>query len=536
MKTTATPGNPLSIWYRLAGSILVFWACALLNGVGGLFQIAGGVSFVYPASAAAVLGGIFFGWWGVAAAFFGYLASPWGIAEQGFNALFLSAAGALQAAIPTLASFPERGSSFERIRRFFFFAVILNTLLTAIFGVGFVAHRTGLPLTGHAVGSAFLGWFLGDAIAICLLAVPITLLIRPGLLISELELETFRSWLARWKFHLILAAVMLTDGVLMELTTPSGVVSIHWLGALLLGPVLVAAAAGGTGAGLMTAAAAGILYVVQTLRLVAPSSSPALLGEMLSAYINIAALTSAGIIAGGYAARARSLLTELEEHHSRLQRSFESAVMVLAAAIEAKDPTTEGHVQRVARLATRVGRRLGLSGRRLELLRYAAMLHDIGKIDVPESVLNKPGSLSPEEWEQMETHVTAGVETIEKIDLLAPAIPFIRYHQERWDGVTTGRYPGYFGLKGEEIPLEARIIAAVDAYDAMTNDRPYRKAFPPREAEAELRQEAGKQFDPVVVDALLAVVAESQDGETSGHWPVRPSLTTAWGFISPPKD
>lgn len=528
-------GTRHSLWYNLAGCVVVFWGCALLNGVGGLFQIAGGVSFVYPASAAAVLGGIFFGWWGVAAAFLGYLASPWGIAEQGLNALFLSGIGALQAAIPTVAPLPEQGSSFARTRRFFFYAVTLNTFISAILGVAFVAYRTGMLLTGHEVGAAFLGWFLGDSVAICLLAVPPVLLIRPHLLVSEDELDILREWLHRWRFHVVLAAAMLADGALMELTTPSGVVSIHWLGSLLLGPVLVAATAGGTGAGLMTAAVAGMIYVVQVLRLIDVAASPALLGEMLSAYVNIAVLTVAAVIAGGYAARARLLLHTLDEHRTQLQRSFESAVMVLAAAIEAKDPTTEGHVRRVARLATRVGRRLGLNGHRLEVLRYAAILHDIGKIGVPESVLNKPGALAPAEREQMETHVTAGVEIIEKIDLLAPAIPFIRYHQERWDGATTGRFPGYFGLKGEEIPLEARIIAAVDAFDAMTNDRPYRRAMPLREAREELWREAGRQFDPHVVEALLRVVAEPPDGEASGRWPAQGRLESAWGFIRPPE-
>jgi len=260
--------SSLSPWYLLAGCVLVFWGCALLNGVGGYFRIVGGVSFVYPASAAAVLGGVFFGWWGVAAAFLGYLASPWGFAQHGFNAVIFSSIGALQAVLPAVASLPERGSSFARTKRFFLYAVILNTLVSAVFGIGFVAHWTESPVLSHSMIAAFLGWFLGDGVAICLLAIPFILLVRPQLLIGEEELETFRGWLRKWRHHLVLAVAILLNATLMELTASSGFVSIHWLGALLLGPVLVAATAGGTGAGLMTSGVAGMIYVVQALRLV----------------------------------------------------------------------------------------------------------------------------------------------------------------------------------------------------------------------------------------------------------------------------
>jgi len=520
MMLASSPHAPHSRWYRLAGCIVVFWSCALLNGLGGLFQISSAVSFVYPASAAAALGGLFFGWWGFVAAFLGFVATPWGIAEQGPNAVILSAIGAIQALVPAVVPFPEEGSSFRRTRRFFLYAVVLSTLVSATFGVLYVAHVTGNPLVSHAMTAAFLGWFLGDAVAICLLAIPFVLLTRPQLLISDEETAIYQRWLRRWPLHLILGLAILVDAVLMELTAHGGFISIHWLGALLLGPVLVAAMAGGTAAGLLTSAVAGTVYVLQALRLVEASSPPALLGEMLSAYINIGVLVFAGVVAGGYAARTRCLVQVLENQRGQLQNGFESVVTALAAAIEAKDPTTEGHVQRVAKLCVRVGRELGITGHRLEILRYAAILHDIGKIGIPESLLNKPGDLSQEEQARMEAHVTIGVDIIENVELLAPAIPFIRYHQERWDGATGGRYPGYFGLSGEQIPLEARIISAVDAFDAMTNDRPYRRALSLREAIAELSEQSGKQFDPAVVDALLLVITASPDPEPSDRWPV----------------
>ena len=190
-------------------------------------------------------------------------------------------------------------------------------------------------------------------------------------------------------------------------------------------------------------------------------------------------------------------------------RDFERTVLALAAAIEAKDSTTEGHVQRVAHLAVLVGERLGYDRRRLRVLRYGAMLHDVGKIGVPEAVLNKPGELAPDEKELMEQHVEIGLRIIRDVEALREVEPIIRYHQERWDGARQGvRYPGYFGLSGEEIPMDARILAVVDAFDAITHDRPYRRGQSVEVAMEELRREAGRQFDPRIVELLLEVVRE----------------------------
>jgi len=193
----------------------------------------------------------------------------------------------------------------------------------------------------------------------------------------------------------------------------------------------------------------------------------------------------------------------------QLELDFERTVASLAAAIEAKDPTTEGHVQRVARLSVLVGRRLGLGEPKLRILHYGAMLHDVGKIGVPEEILNKPGDLTAAEKELMEQHVEIGLRIIRGVEALQEVDPLIRYHQERWDGARSGvRYPGYFGLSGEEIPEEARILSVVDAYDAITHDRPYRLGRPVDVALEELRREAGRQFDPRMVEALIAVVEE----------------------------
>ncbi len=139
----------------------------------------------------------------------------------------------------------------------------------------------------------------------------------------------------------------------------------------------------------------------------------------------------------------------------------------------------------------------------MRLLSYGALLHDVGKIGVPESILNKEGSLDEAETVVMHRHVEIGLRILGNIEVLREVLPLVKYHQERWDGKRDGvAYPGYFGLRGENIPLGARILAVIDALDAITNDRPYRKARTLPQALVELDREAGGQFDPRVVAVL----------------------------------
>ena len=181
-------------------------------------------------------------------------------------------------------------------------------------------------------------------------------------------------------------------------------------------------------------------------------------------------------------------------------------MMALARSVEEKDEATQGHCSRIERLALHTGERLGLSGDQLITLSYAAYLHDVGKVKVPDEILNKPSSLTDEEWKEMRKHPDYGAEMLKEKDFLREAAEIVRSHHERYDG--TG-YPR--GLRGEEIPIEARIIAVVDAYDAMTSDRPYRPAMSKEEALEELKKNAGTQFDPRVVNAFLLVVSHRTD-------------------------
>ncbi|TMQ58670.1 MAG: HD-GYP domain-containing protein [Candidatus Eisenbacteria bacterium] len=180
-----------------------------------------------------------------------------------------------------------------------------------------------------------------------------------------------------------------------------------------------------------------------------------------------------------------------------LEDLFMSVIVSLTMALEAKDPYTEGHSVRVAAYSEAIGKQLGLPPATLDMIHRSCLLHDIGKIAVDETILAKKGRLNQMEREKMDMHVLIGENILRPIALLHPLLPGVRHHHERFDG--TG-HPD--GLRGEAIPIEARIMAVADAFDAMTSNRPYREPLPEEEALTELRRAAGAQFDPRVVAAF----------------------------------
>jgi len=194
--------------------------------------------------------------------------------------------------------------------------------------------------------------------------------------------------------------------------------------------------------------------------------------------------------------------THLEElvaaQADQLEDLFVDALLSLANAIEARDGYTRGHVERVTRYAVSIGAELDMSGEELRNLWVAALLHDVGKIGVPDTILRKAGRLTPEEYEMMKRHPGIGAAIMERSAFLRPALEGVLHHQERWDG---GGYP--LGLKGGAISLDGRILAVADTFDAIISTRPYREQRPAEEAIAELRRCAGTQFDPVVVAAVV---------------------------------
>lgn len=183
-----------------------------------------------------------------------------------------------------------------------------------------------------------------------------------------------------------------------------------------------------------------------------------------------------------------------------LEESYQATLLALSAALDARDRETEGHSQRVTRLALAIGAQLKLSAEELTNLERGALLHDVGKIGVPDNILLKSGPLTKAERELMNRHPQLGYDMLKGIPFLKEALPVVLHHQEMWDG--TG-YPE--GLRGEQIPLGARIFAVADTYDAMTSTRPYRRAMTHEEALAEIRRCSGTQFDPRVVEAFFAL-------------------------------
>ncbi len=189
---------------------------------------------------------------------------------------------------------------------------------------------------------------------------------------------------------------------------------------------------------------------------------------------------------------------EYEKVHAEEMSSLHlRTIEALALAIEAKDQTTHQHLQRVRVYAMEIAKELGLSNDEIEALRAASLLHDIGKLAVPEHIISKPGKLTPEEFEKMKIHPIIGAEILEQVQFPYPVVPIVRYHHEKWDG---SGYPS--GIKGEEIPIGARILSAVDCLDALASDRQYRRALPLDEAMQKVVRDSGKSFDPRVVEIL----------------------------------
>jgi putative nucleotidyltransferase with HDIG domain len=177
---------------------------------------------------------------------------------------------------------------------------------------------------------------------------------------------------------------------------------------------------------------------------------------------------------------------------------FINSIRALAAAIDAKDPYTRGHSERVARYSSLVAKEMGLPGEDVRRVRLSALLHDVGKIGIDDRIIRKPTALTEEEFEIMKTHPAKGAAIMEAIPQLHDVIPGMKHHHERWEG---GGYPD--GLSGEDIPLQARIVSVADTFDAMTTTRPYQRAMDLRFVFQRLRDLAGNRFDPVVVDALI---------------------------------
>jgi HD-GYP domain-containing protein (c-di-GMP phosphodiesterase class II) len=194
------------------------------------------------------------------------------------------------------------------------------------------------------------------------------------------------------------------------------------------------------------------------------------------------------------------LVSQLQRKNRELAQAYLDTINAVVNTLEARDPYTRGHTERVTLISDNIARRMGISDEALYIIKLGALLHDVGKIGVTDAILTKPGPLDSREVLQIREHPDKGRRILSNIDYLKKAIPCVLHHHERYDG---RGYPER--LSGARIPLPGRIIAVADAFDAMTSDRPYRRALTVRRAMAELRRHAGRQFDPAVVSVFLKV-------------------------------
>ena len=479
-------------------------AFMLLSEIAEFFSESYGASFVFPPAGVSLAASVAFGPWGVLGVLLAVAASPWGAAAISPLAMVLfSFVHASAALIPALTLRHPSGSTGRRLRRVALFGVALPSFASGCLGTLVLAALGRLDWSVGALVNNFLAWWVADTMACLILGAPLLLALFPESLLDDHGRRLFQQWrgdslqIGLAGLALVVAMVVLWASYRLDWGFPA------WMAVGLLAPVALAGAKGGLGGAVAMSFPVCLTYfgltVLPALSVhVGPSREVLAPGYLVAAFFCLF-----GAVGGALSGRNQQLYEHVQQQQLQLERDFERTVVSLAAAIEAKDPTTVGHVQRVARLAERLGQVLGLGGRDLKRLAYGALLHDVGKIGVPESILNKQGALDGVETELMHGHVEIGLKILGNIEVLRDVLPLVKYHQERWDGRRDGvAYPGYFGLRGENIPLGARILAIVDALDAITNDRPYRKARNLAKALAELDREAGGQFDPRVVAVL----------------------------------
>jgi hypothetical protein len=522
----ATLYRSLGAWYaRMRGGIFVMSiAAGVLSGL-----VRAGNPFV------AWIAGLLFGWPGVLGASLGQLVGAWAVQGSFLAGLGLAVSVALSGAVAFLVfcHVPGIGRGLPTLRSYIWFLLggMLGALLTS-FGVSIVLG--GFP------GPSFWNGAAEGLIAVLLLGPPMLLgadrylrrwmeLIpgekparRPRLLTAvpsailtsldtggqETVAVSTRSQTGGRRVLLVGIALVIgltLAAVPLSVLLPRGG---SWAVLLYVIPILWFGNQYGLRGGVLAASASGLFYLLGASWIDAAG-----FGDGIDVWSRCADLVILSLV-GAFVGRSREhevrMRDELADSNRLLRRDLLRVAQALTQAVEAKDSYTEGHLRRVSEYAVAVGSRLGLRGKDLEMIHYASMLHDIGKIGIPEEILRKRGPLNEVESEVMRRHADIGARLLEKLDLLRDAAPIVRAHQERYDGaMDETRYPGYpMGLRGDDIPLGARIIAVVDAFDAMTTTRPYRAALRADAAISELQRQSGRQFDPRVVEAFLEELAE----------------------------
>lgn len=482
---------------------------AALNLVAAGLQTFPGVSMVYPASAFGVVMAFLWPAESAIGVFFATLLTPWSEATPLWLQLCFSLGNTVEAVVPALVLGPRQHAPDYRVmRRFFLFACAGNTLLNIALAFGPQVLAGMRPLDLQLVREVG-AWWIADGMAVAVFGLPFLLWLRPELFVEDRAMLSWSFVREPMRIASIVAyTVAISAGVFFY--DRAFLASFNWPALLFLVPLTLALAHGGleeavsVNAVIAGAYMATIVFGANGGGLAALRSSQ----QLTAVYGNLVLFLMLAVVAGTIRTRNLTLLRQLQNRWKSLRESFEATVRTLAAAIEATDPFTEQHVERVSSYAEAIARRMNLPEEEVEIIRYGAILHDVGKIGVPSHLLRKSEPITNEEYREIKRHVEAGAKLLERTGLLEEAIPLVRYHDERWDGRTDGRYAAVHGLKGEDIPLGARIITVADAFDAMTSDRPYRRSLGIERAAAELHAEAGKQFDPEVVRVFLRMMRE----------------------------
>lgn len=485
------------------------------NRLAGLFEFMPGVSFFFPAAAVTAVGAAWVGPWGALAVWMGNFLFPWGAAIGPLRTGLFGLPEVVFYLIMVAALRQAENHTQHKLVRVVGAGVVLGTLASALLGTFLLSllPPPGFPGVPFRLPLAFVSWWFSDLTAACSLGLAGIVLVRPQAVLALEEQAHFRTWQKREVWGPVLVWAV-GAALVVGLITKTANAKPHWFALLFLPALAVAAFRGGTGAALVTN---GVVATLHLALVVAFDSSQVqrVTVELGTAYGYVLVFTAMAWLLGWQAAANRTLLRRVHQQSLALEEALEQIVLLLAEALETKELGSRGHAVRVAELSVKVGESLGLGPDELKVLRRAALLHDVGKVAVGEAVLNQPVELEPEGKNLLRKQLAQGIAALRRVELLEDVMAIVEAVHERWDGKTTGDYPGCLGLSGEAIPLAARIIAAVRAYDAMTHPKPWRPARSREEAVAELWRCSGTQFDPQVVRALTEILRERWDVEAN---------------------
>lgn len=497
----------------------VMLAYALANEMGRAAQVYYGVSIIYPATAIAVASILHFGRRAALGVFIATLITPWGSKGDIFQLLlYYTSMGIINVAegfIPYLIlrkvkDFQPMLLRAKDILWFILSACVINTGIAAFSGNLLRMTRHPVDLLHH-----FMLWWFADGIAALTLGLALYLMIEHFSKRHTLLPESATGTSPKWRTPLFILLLILLISVIVYFTAAYHVGSYHLFAVLYLIPLLWSTWKYGLYGGVLVNAVISIFYVTTAYVTFFPVAGdipgPSAFPVFTTIYVYLFFFALFTCYGGHLSDIKKSLLIEIDRRRRLVEEDFISAVYALSAAIEAKEPGTVKHLRRVATLALQVGKHLHLDTKQLDNLKFAAILHDVGKIIIPENILLKDGPLHGKEREIMKQHPEIGSAIVESVRTLQETAPLILHHHERWDGDTRHpEHPAYpEGCAGEAIPLGSRIIAVVDAFDSMTSDRPYRKALDHERAVQVLQDEKGKQFDPMIVDTFLQLIQEA---------------------------